>query len=36
MFPGANKAVEEYFKDKQIKIRKFPFCVSPCFAVKEC
>jgi hypothetical protein len=35
VFPGETKAVDDYFKGKIIKIRKFPFCVTPCYIVKE-
>jgi hypothetical protein len=35
VFPGETKAVEEYFKDKKIKISKFSFCMTPCFVVKH-
>jgi hypothetical protein len=34
-FPGETKAVDEYFKDKNIKIYKFPFCMTPCYIVKN-
>lgn len=34
-FPGETTAVDEYFKDKGIKIRKLPFCMTPCYVVKE-
>jgi len=34
-FPGETKAVNEYFKDKKVKIRKFPFAKTPCYIVKE-
>ena len=34
-FPGENKAVDDYFKDKNIKIRKFPFCMTPSYVVKQ-
>lgn len=34
-FPGETKAVDEYFKDKDIRIRKLPFCMTPCYVVKE-
>lgn len=34
-FPGETKAVDEYFKDKNIKIRKLPFRVLPRYIVKE-
>jgi hypothetical protein len=34
-FPGETKAVDEYFKDKNIRIYKFPFCMTPCYIIKE-
>jgi hypothetical protein len=34
-FPGETKAVDDYFKGKNITIRKFPFAMTPCFVVKE-
>lgn len=34
-FPGETKAVDEYFKGQKISIKKFPFCMTPCFIVKE-
>lgn len=34
-FPGETKAVDEYFKNKNIKIRKLPFCMTPCYIIKE-
>lgn len=34
VFPGETAAVEEYFKDKKVEIRKFPFCMTPCYAIK--
>ena len=34
-FPGETKAVDEYFKDRNIKIYKFPFCMTPCYIVKN-
>jgi Macrocin-O-methyltransferase (TylF) len=34
-FPGETKAVDEYFKDQNIKIQKFPFAMSPCFLIKD-
>lgn len=33
--PGETKAVDEYFKDKNIRIYKFPFCMTPCYIIKE-
>lgn len=34
-FPGETKAVDEYFKDKDVEIKKFPFCATPCYVVKK-
>lgn len=34
-FAGETKAVDEYFKGKQVEIRKFPFCMTPCYIVKK-
>lgn len=34
VFPGETKAVDDYFKNKNIKIRKFGFCKTPCFIKK--
>jgi len=34
VFPGANKAVEDFFIDKDYKIRKMPFAVTPCYIKK--
>ena len=34
-FPGETKAVDDYFKDKPVKIRKFPFAMTPCYVIKE-
>lgn len=34
-FPGETKAVDDYFKDKDVKIRKFPYAMTPCYIVKE-
>lgn len=33
-FPGETAAVEEYFRNKNVEIRKFPFCMTPCYAIK--
>jgi hypothetical protein len=35
VFPGETKAVDDYFRGKNIEIRKFPFCMTPCYAVKQ-
>jgi len=34
-FPGETKAVDEYFKNKNVKINKFPFRTTPCYLVKQ-
>ena len=33
-FPGETKAVDDYFKDKSVEIRKFPFSQYPRFVIK--
>lgn len=35
VFPGETKAVDDYFKDKNVKILKFPFAMTPCYIIKE-
>ena len=35
IFPGETRAVDDYFKDKDIRILKFPFCMTPCYIVKN-
>ncbi|MBD2703681.1 class I SAM-dependent methyltransferase [Spirosoma sp. BT702] len=35
VFPGANAAVEEFFKDKSVEIKRFPYAVTPCYLVKK-
>lgn len=35
IFPGATKAVDDYFKDKPEIIEKFPFALAPCYIVKK-
>lgn len=35
VFPGETKAVDEYFEGKNISIKKFPFCMTPCYLIKE-
>ena len=32
--PGETKAVDEYFHNKNIEIKKFPFAMTPCYIVK--
>ncbi len=33
-FPGETKAVDEFFKDKKVSIKKFPFSHIPAFIIK--
>lgn len=35
VFPGANKAVEEFFANKDVEIKRFPYAVTPCYIVKN-
>ncbi|ABG60013.1 TylF/MycF/NovP-related O-methyltransferase [Cytophaga hutchinsonii] len=35
VFPGANKAVDDYFKDKDATIKRLPYCVTPCYIIKK-
>jgi hypothetical protein len=35
VFPGETKAVDEYFQDKDVVINKFPFCMTPCYILKN-
>jgi hypothetical protein len=32
--PGETKAVDEYFHDKKVEIKKFSFAMTPCYIVK--
>ncbi|MEC4816734.1 MAG: TylF/MycF/NovP-related O-methyltransferase, partial [Scytonema sp. PMC 1069.18] len=34
VFPGETQAVDEYFKKQNVEIKKFPFCMTPCYVVK--
>ncbi len=34
VFPGETKAVDEYFKNENIEIKKFPFALTPCYIIK--
>jgi len=34
-FPGETKAVDDYFKNKNIKIEGFSFCKTPCYIIKK-
>lgn len=33
-FPGETKAVDDYFSDKDVVIKKSPFAMTPCYIVK--
>ena len=33
-FPGETKAVDDYFKHKDIEIKKFSFTTTPCYIIK--
>jgi len=33
-FPGEAKAVDDYFHDHKIEIKKFSFCMTPCYIIK--
>lgn len=35
VFPGETKAVDEFFKDQDVKVLKFPFAQTPCYIVKK-
>ncbi|MEQ8786845.1 MAG: TylF/MycF/NovP-related O-methyltransferase [Pirellulaceae bacterium] len=34
-FPGETQAVDEYFHDQPVEIKKFPFCMTPSYIVKR-
>ena len=34
-FTGETKAIDDYFKGKDVKIRKFSFCQYPSYIIKE-
>jgi hypothetical protein len=34
-FPGETKAVDDFFKNKKIKIQKFSFSKTPCYLIKD-
>jgi len=34
IFPGETKAVDDYFKDKDVQILKFPFAMTPSYIIK--
>ena len=35
IFPGETKAVEEYFKNKDVEIKKFSFSMTPSYIIKK-
>lgn len=35
VFPGETKAVDDYFRGKNVKILKYPFCMTPSYIIKE-
>jgi hypothetical protein len=35
VFPGETNAVDDFFKDKNVEILKFPFAVTPCYIIKK-
>lgn len=35
VFPGETKAVEEYFKNKDVEIKKFSFSMTPSYIIKK-
>jgi hypothetical protein len=35
IFPGATKAVDEYFIERSEKVRKLPYCYAPHYLIKE-
>ncbi|HWZ22355.1 MAG TPA: TylF/MycF/NovP-related O-methyltransferase [Cytophagaceae bacterium] len=34
-FPGETKAVDDYFKNKNVEIKKFPFAMTPAYIIKN-
>jgi len=34
-FPGETKAVDDYFRDTGVRVRKFPFAMTPSYVVKD-
>ena len=34
-FPGETKAVDDYFKDQDVQIAKYPFAMTPCYIIKK-
>lgn len=35
IFPGETKAVDDYFSDKDVIIKQFPFAMTPCYIIKN-
>ena len=35
VFPGETKAIDDYFKDKDVIVKKLPFAVTPCYIIKN-
>ena len=35
VFPGETKAVDDYFRGRKIRIRRFGFAKTPCYIVKD-
>ena len=35
IYPGETEAVDDYFKDKNVKIEKYDFCTTPCYIIKR-
>ncbi len=35
IFPGETKAVDDYFKGRKISVKKFPFCLTPSYIIKD-
>lgn len=34
VFPGETRAVDEYFADRNVELRRFPYAATPCYLVK--
>lgn len=35
VFPGETQAVDEYFRDKNVRILKLPYSMTPCYIIKD-
>ena len=35
VFPGETKAVDDFFSTQKVDILKFPFCMTPCYIIKQ-